>query len=75
MLFYSPKAHIKELWEEIFEMTRVITKFKDSGDSVLTFCTGYENKIEKNKKLINALLEHYFDLEEDEEFIHDNKPE
>ena len=33
----------------------------------------YEKKIQKKKKLINELIDYYFDSEEDQDFIEDNR--
>lgn len=75
--YYSPKAMVKTLWNEIFELTNVIKKIKDgSKDSFLadTANAPFEKQIERRKIVIKALLGYYFDPEEDEEYIEDNRP-
>lgn len=74
MLFYSPKAHIRKLWKEIFamEMKRKKLGYYDSN-SPLSFL--FDKEIFDRKNLIKSLISCYFDPEEDEEFIHENTPE
>lgn len=72
---YSPEARIKKLWNEIFEMTNIINGY-EREDNVATFIITdpYKNQIVKKKKMINALLDYYFDSKEDEEYIVGNRP-
>lgn len=77
---YSPKAQIKRYWKEIFEITATIAKIRNAGkdaegNEVYPIdLSGLEQQVEKKKRIINALLEHYFDSEEDQEYIEENRP-
>lgn len=78
MFFYSPKNHIKELWEEIYDFMFKIREWEIKTHDIPYFSDsfGLQSKIEKRKKLINALIDYYFDPEEDEdkEYIQENRP-
>ena len=71
---YSPKAYIRRLWKEVFVILRRsndhMKNYNDNG-----FLEGvYEKELQKRYKIINALLDYYFDPEEDSEYIEDNRP-
>lgn len=70
MLFYSPKSHIEQLWKEIFDFTRKLEKFDE-----YMFSFSLQHAIRERRTLINALLDLYFDLEEDAEYISGNRPD
>ncbi|MEK7652274.1 MAG: hypothetical protein AAB351_03720 [Patescibacteria group bacterium] len=75
MIFYSPKAHINSLWKEIFKLSFKIGSLKGVwypyGDTLRK--DRYEIEREKKRKIINALLDYYFDDEKDKEYIEENK--
>jgi len=75
-VFYSPKARIKRLWKEIFTIAHKIGKY-NSEDSVADSVVKepYERVIQKKKKMISSLLDYYFNPEEDQEYIEENRPE
>lgn len=75
-LLYSPKARIKRLWKEIFTIAYKIGDIrKRFGENYNDPLTGaYERINDKKKKMIKAILEYYFDPEEDEEYIRENTP-
>lgn len=72
---YSPKAQIKRLWKEIYKISFQIGKskkiFENDYDPFAAEC---KKIIDKKEKMINALLEYYFDPENDTEYIQENKP-
>lgn len=76
---YSPKAKIKKYWKEIFEITSTITKIRNAGKDTQgnqvypIDLSGFECQIENRKKVINALLDHYFASEEDREYAEKNR--
>lgn len=74
--FYSPKARVKRLWKEIYIISYKINKWRTT-DSVLNSLTlePYENAIRRKKKMVNALLDYYFDPEEDREYLEENRPD
>lgn len=74
--FYSPKAHIRRLWKEIFVIEHEISKY-NSNDSVVDSLIKdpYEKALHRKERMINALLDYHFDPEEDQEFIEYNRPE
>lgn len=76
-IFYTPKSRIRRLWNEIFKIEKLKAEnIKKSGDPVLFnfILSHYELPIEKKKKMINALLDYYFDPEVDAEYIEENRP-
>ena len=70
--FYSPKARIKRLWEEVFKISFRIGEQTKKGESPIPEDV---NAVNKKKRLINALLDYYFnpENEEDKEYIEQNK--
>lgn len=74
--FYSPKARVRRLWKEVFTISHEIGKY-NSKDSVedSSVKEPYEKTMRKKEKMINALLDYYFDPEEDREYIKENRPE
>ncbi|KKS91487.1 MAG: hypothetical protein UV65_C0005G0019 [Parcubacteria group bacterium GW2011_GWF2_43_11] len=73
--FYSPKARIERLWKEIFRITfRKKEQEKISRDICNPLVEEYEKMIRKRYKMINSLLDYYFDPEEDQEYIEENRP-
>jgi len=72
--FYSPKAQIKKLWGEIFNISFKIAEQKKLNYDSNPLVNIYENVINKKKAMINALLDYYFNTEEDEEYVKENKP-
>lgn len=86
IFWYSPKAQIKRLWKQIHQITFALEKDKkEHPDIIWGICrlvrVGWwifsyiadESVIEKKGKMINALLDYYFNQEEDAEFIEQNK--
>ena len=69
--FYSPNAQIKRLRKEILELTSKIIWLKKEPPNISDVTTPiiyeYEKKIQKKKKLINELIDYYFDSEEDQD--------
>ena len=73
-VFYSPKAQIKRLWKEVFVLTHKMSKYNSSNSFVDSIVKDpYEKVIHKKKQMINALLDYHFDLEEDQEYIEENR--
>lgn len=70
---FSPQARIRILWKEIFKIDTKIGEMKNNGgyNPMIGLC---EDIILKKKKMINALLDYYFNPEEDEEYIKENRP-
>lgn len=56
-------------------MTAKLNELRKNNVPFIYNPVGLEIKIDKRKKLINVLLDYYFDPEEDEEFIQENRPE
>lgn len=75
-LWFSPKAMIEKLWKEVFKFSHEIGKLKKLNEEVgwRINIGAWQKQIDKREKLINALLEYYFDPEEDEEYISENRP-
>ena len=74
-VFYSPKARVRSLWAEIFKLAyKVAEQKKQFTDIPDPLADAYEKIINKKKLMINALLEYYFDPEENQEYIEENKP-
>ena len=76
-LFYSPKAEIRQLWKQIYKISEKISEdTKKNPPFEKDWVHILKPEVEKRKKLINALLECYFDPqnESDTEFIRLNKP-
>ena len=73
---YSPKARIRRLWNEIFVISHETGKHS-SEDSVADSLIkeSFEKAIQKKEKMINSLLDYYFDPEEDRGYIEENKPQ
>jgi hypothetical protein len=70
---YSPKAQIKRLWKEIFEITKKEKIMR--GDSFYSQIDAiFDSAINKRKKMIRDILDNYFDPEEDQDFIKENMP-
>lgn len=74
IFFYSPKAQIKRLWEEIFEYSFKINEQNKLGYDFNPLITIYEGIIMKKEKMIHALLDYYFNHEEYNEYVRDNRP-
>lgn len=76
---YSAKAQIKRYWKEIFEITVIIAKIRNAGKDLEgnevypIDLSEFEYQIKNRKKIINALLDCYFDLEEDQEYVEENR--
>jgi hypothetical protein len=71
---YSPKAQVKRLWKQIHKLNQFII---DSGDdSVRDYLINdsTHKAIADHKKKINILLDYYFNEEEDQEFVKNNRP-
>ena len=74
--FSSPKAQVKRLWKEILEISFKMGKLKKEFPSIpSSIIYEYEKVIHKKEKMINALLDYYFDPEDDQDYIEDNRPE
>ena len=73
--YYSPKAQIKKLQKEIIQLIAKKEPLKDTPKWVSedTYESFYKEAISCRKKLIDALLEYYFDPVADEEYIRENK--
>jgi len=81
--FYSPKARINRLWEEVFKISYKIGEQKRKQEYSNFVRVGWgpfsmvadESVIEKKEKMINALLDYYFNPnnEEDKEYIEQNR--
>ena len=71
---YSPKAQIKRLWKEIFEISETIAAFKKHEDVAPMDLSEFESQVKKRENVISALLSHHFDQEGDQEYIEGNRP-
>lgn len=71
---YSPKAQIKQQWKAIQRLGGAKIDFKE--DSVASYIVNspYDEAILKRKKVINSLLDIYFDPGKDEDYIKQNRP-
>ena len=73
-LFYSPRARIKKLWEEVFSIASKIHDInKKYPEGSLFVIRAYEKEREKRDTMINTLLDYYFDPEEDREYVEENR--
>lgn len=61
--YYSPKARIKKLYREISKL-----KLLSPSDSLIVL-----TEANKKGKMINALIDYYFDPVEDKEYIENKK--
>ena len=73
--YYTPKAQIKRLWKRIHRITASLPKsYFDTDSSIPSYV--YSPWLEKRNqigKVINSLLDYYFDKEEDKEYIKNNR--
>lgn len=76
-MVFTPKNLIKGLWKELNSLqskARNLSREDPANDTI-----GYGNhlnaEIDKRARLINALLDYFFDPEEDEQYISDNRPD
>jgi len=75
LYFYSPKARIERLWEEVLKIAfKKKEQEKITGDVHDLLAGEYEKIIRKKHKMINALLDYYFNPKEDGEYIEENRP-
>lgn len=74
--FYSPRALIKRLWKKELKLASELGKMRkgvEMPEVIEGINSVYLPHMEKNGKMINALLDYYFDPEEDEEYIQENR--
>ena len=69
-LFYSPRAQVRRLSKQMFnipiKLARAKKKFDDKDNYFYDAC---KKALESRYKIIIALLDFYFDPEEDKEYI------
>jgi hypothetical protein len=75
MALYSPRAHIASLWREAFALSFKVGLAKgfSRSDSDFNKKEQYEIARSKKYKLINALLDYYFDPEKDKKYVQENR--
>lgn len=74
--FYSPKALIGRLWKKELNLASELGKMRkgvEMPEVIEGINSAYLPHMEKIGKMINALLDYYFDMEEDEEYIKENR--
>lgn len=71
-IFYSPKAQIRILLRQMFnipiKLARIKSKFGDENNYLYDNC---KKALDIRYKVIVALIDYYFDPEEDTEYIKD----
>ena len=72
--YFSPRACVKRLWKEVFKLTYDLAEIRKKLQTDMhQFNISYGKAIYKRKVLINAILDNYFDSEEDAEFIREHR--
>jgi len=68
--YYSPKARLKRLWKIVNKLSIEINKTSSGNFEINSAYLLQRNKV---GKYINSILEYYFDPENDEEYMAENK--
>ena len=74
--YFAPRARVKRLWDEAFKLAYELGEVRKKIPSeARPFEVSYNKAITKRHALINAILDYYFDPDEDGEYINQNRAE